>query len=77
MLVQYLTNNIGEKTGVYLPINDWFVIRNKLQEINFEINEQITKDEILSDLEDAFHEVKQHQLGKIKMQTAKEYFDEI
>ena len=77
MLVQYLTNNIGEKTGVYLPINDWFVIKNKLQEINFEINEQISKEEILSDLQEAFSEVKQHQSGKIKMQPAKEYLDEI
>ena len=77
MLVQYLTNNIGENTGVYIPITDWNLIKNKLKEQNFELTEHISKDEILFDLKEAFEEVKQHKLGKRKMQTAKEYLDEI
>ena len=77
MSVQYLTNNIGENTGVYIPIKDWIIIKSKLREQNFEITEYISKDEILSDLKEAFIEVKQHKLGKIKMQTAKEYLNEI
>ena len=77
MLVQYLTNNTGENTGVYIPIGDWLFIQSKLQEFNIEITEQISKAEILSDIEEALHEVKQHKLGKIKMQTAKEFLDEI
>ncbi len=77
MLVQYLTNNIGEKTGVYIPILDWEVIKNKLREQNFEITEYISKEDILLDIKEAFLEIKQHKQGKIKMQTAKDYLNEI
>lgn len=77
MLVQYLKNSTGENTGVYIPIADWDIIKNLLKELNFEIIEHISKEDILSDLRDAFQEIKEHQTGKTRMQMAKDFLNEL
>ncbi len=77
MLIQYLENHAGDNIGVYIPINDWKIIKQKLKELSFFIDEKLNKEMVLSDLKEAFKEVKEHQSGKKKMKTAKDFLDEI
>ena len=45
--------------------------------MSFFIDEKLNKEMVLSDLKEAFKEVKEHQSGKKKMKTAKDFLDEI
>ena len=38
MNLQYLTDKYGNNTGVYIPISDWEIIKEKLKDINFDKN---------------------------------------
>ena len=36
MNLQYISDNKGKTTGVYIPINDWMYLKNKYKEIEQE-----------------------------------------
>ena len=36
MRLQYLTDGSGNKTGVFIPIKEWEIMKEKLKEFNFE-----------------------------------------
>ena len=77
MNLQYVSDNKGKKTGVFIPIDDWKILQKHLSDlVNLEYQEP-TKAEILEGLRDAFKEVKLHQEGKIKLKPARELLHEL
>jgi len=67
MNVQYVSDNKGNKTGVFIPIDDWEILQDRLSVLNDIDNQEPTKAEILEGLKNAFEEVKLHKEGKIKL----------
>ena len=76
MRLQYLTDNSGNYTGVFIPIKDWEILKIKFKDFDFEEPEP-TKEEILEGLKEALIESKLHSEGKIKLQTAKDFLNEL
>jgi len=77
MNLQYVSDNKGKKTGVFIPIDDWEILLRHLNGLDdIEYNEP-TKAEILEGLQDAFNEVKLHREGKIKLNPARELLHEL
>jgi hypothetical protein len=77
MNLQYVSDNKGKKTGVFIPIEDWEILLKHLNGLdNIEFQEP-TKAEILEGLKNAFNEVKLHREGKIKLNPARELLHEL
>ncbi|WP_128547998.1 hypothetical protein [Larkinella soli] len=79
MRIQYLTDNQGKKTGVFIPIKDWEALKKQyhLSETPEEEYREPTKEEILQGLKSAMEEVKLHQEGKIKLKSARDFLNEL
>ena len=77
MNLQYISDNKGKKTGVFIPIDDWKILQKHLSGlVDLEYKEP-TKAEILEGLKDAFKEVKLHREGRIKLKPARELLHEL
>jgi uncharacterized protein YpmB len=64
MNLQYISDNKGKKTGVFIPIDDWKILEKHLSRVvDLEYLEP-TKAEILEGLKNAFNEVKLHREEK-------------
>jgi len=73
MNLQYITDTKGRKKAVQLPIEDWENIQNDLKELeNFR-----DKKAFMYDLKDSIGEVKLAKEGKIKLQSAKDFLNEL
>lgn len=73
MNLQYIIDIRGHKSAVQLPIRDWQQIQKELKEL-----EKLRKKKaFLVDLKDAVEEVKLAKLGKIKLQSAKDFLNEL
>ena len=82
MTIQYLHDNKGKPTGVYIPIRDWDKLKKNyhLPDLKPEPQEEYvepTKEEILEGLKHAIEEVKLHREGKIKLQSLDELLNEL
>jgi len=79
MRLQYLTDSKGKYTGVFIPIKDWEAIKDKLKGVDIEeLNmEKASTDKLLAGVKDALDEVKNYTLGKVKLQTAEDFLDEL
>ena len=77
MNLQYISDNKGRKTGVFIPIDDWKIMQKHLSELIELHYHEPTKTEILKGLENAFNEVKLHREGKIKLKPARELLHEL
>ena len=77
MNLQYISDNKGKKTGVFIPIDDWEIIKNHLSNVAGFVYDEPTKAEILEGLKNAFNEVKLHREGKIKLKPARELLHEL
>lgn len=62
----FLTNDKGKKTAVQIPIREWESIQKELRKL-----------ELLEDLKQAFHEMKQHEAGKLNTPTTEELLAEL
>jgi hypothetical protein len=77
MKLQYVSDNKGNKTGVFIPIDDWNILKTHLSDIVGMDVEEPTKAEILKGFTDALIEVKLHNEGKIKLKPARELLNEL
>jgi uncharacterized protein YpmB len=77
MNLQYISDNKGKKTGVFIPIDDWKILEKHLSEVVELDYQEPTKAEILEGLKSAFNEVKLHREGKIKLKLARELLHEL
>jgi len=73
MELQYITDKKGHKSAVQLPINDWQKIQKELKELE----KLRDKKAFFSDLKAAVEEVKLSKQGKIKLQSAKDFLNEL
>lgn len=73
MNLQYITDTKGKKEAVQLPIEDREQTQNDLKESETLRDKKVFMD----DLKDSFEEVKFAKEGKIKLQSAKEFLNEL
>ena len=73
MELQYITDNKGHKSAVQLPINDWLKIQKQLKELE----KLQDKKAFFADLIEAVEEVKLAKQGKVKLQSAKDFLNEL
>jgi len=59
--VNYVTNDRGQKTAVQIPMKQWDNMQKELKKL-----------ELLENLKQAFHEMKQYEKGKLKTPTTKQ-----
>ncbi len=77
---QYITDKKGRKKAVIIPIKEWEMYKKvlNLEEEGEEDNTPVfTKAEVLSNLKEAVEEVKLYRQGKIQLQTAEEFLEEL
>ena len=77
MNLQYISDNKGKKTGVFIPIDDWKILEKHLSAVVDLEYQEPTKAEILEGLKNAFKEVKLHREGKVKLKPARELLHEL
>lgn len=83
MNVQYISDHKGRRTGVFIPIKEW----DKLKE-HFHLPQgesdaggddelPLTKEQLLADVKGALEEVKLYKQGKIQLQSARDFLNEL
>jgi hypothetical protein len=73
MDLQYITDHKGRKNAVQLPMNDWLRIQKELKEL-----ERLRdKKAFFEDLKNSVEEVKLAKEGKVKLQSAKDFLNEL
>ena len=77
MNLQYISDNKGNKTGVFIPIDDWKILQDHLSGLGDIDYQEPTKAEILEGIKDAFNEVILHREGKIKLKPARNLIHEL
>ena len=73
MNLQYITDTKGHKKAVQLPIEDWENIQNDLKELE----NLRDKKAFMYDLKESVEEVNLAKEGKIKLQSAKDFLNEL
>ncbi len=77
MNLQYISDNKGKTTGVFIPIQEWEDLKSKFKGLEeMELGEQ-SKEEILAGLKQAVEELNQVNKGKLKARDAKDLLDEL
>ena len=78
MHLQYVTDTKGNATAVLIPIREWKTIEKKISKSKPpEDSEEPTKEEILESVRHGLQQVKLHMEGKIKLQSAKDFLNEL
>jgi len=73
MNLQYITDTKGHKKAVQLPIKDWEQIQIDLKELENLRN----KKAFIYDLKESIEEVRLAKEGLIKLQSAKDFLNEL
>ncbi len=77
MKLQYISDDKGKTTGVFIPIKEWEGLKAKFKGIeDVELGEQ-SKEEILSGLKQAVEEINLVKRGKLKDRDAKDLLNEL
>jgi hypothetical protein len=77
MSLQFIQNEKGKPTGVFIPINEWKQMKAEYKNLeNWEEPEQ-TKEQILANIKQGVEEVKLVIAGKLKGRPARELLDEL
>jgi hypothetical protein len=77
MNLQYISDNRGKTTGVFIPIQEWEGLKEKFKGLEeVELGEQ-SKEEILSGLKQAVDEMNLIKKGKLKARDAKDLLNEL
>ena len=77
MNLQYISDNRGKTTGVFIPIQEWEVLKSKFKGLEeVELADQ-SKEEILQGLQQAVEEMNLVKQGKLKARDAKELLNEL
>ncbi len=77
MNLQYISDNKGKTTGVFIPIQEWEDLKARFEGLEeMELGEQ-SKEEILAGLKQAVEELNQVKKGKLKARDAKDLLDEL
>jgi len=77
MSLQFIQNEKGKPTGVYIPINEWNEMKAQYKNLEAWEKPDLTKDQILGNIRQAFEEMKLIKAGKLKGKPARELLDEL
>jgi PHD/YefM family antitoxin component YafN of YafNO toxin-antitoxin module len=73
MDIQYITDKKGKKNAVLLPLSEWENIQKELKELE----KLRDKKQYILELKEAIDEVSLAKEGKIKLQSAKDFLNEL
>ncbi len=73
MELQFITNYKGRKSAVQLSMNDWLKIQRDFKELE----RLLDKKAFFEDLKESVEEVKLAKEGKVKLQSAKDFLNEL
>lgn len=77
MNLQYISDNRGKTTGVFIPIQEWEGLKSVFKGLEeVELGEQ-SKAEILQGLQQAVEEMNLVKQGKLKARDAKDLLNEL
>jgi hypothetical protein len=77
MSLQIIQGENGKPAGVFIPMNDWEVMKKEYKNLQAWEDPEPTKAEILAGIKEAVEEVKLIKVGKIKAKSLKELLDEL
>lgn len=77
MNLQYISDNRGKTTGVFIPIQEWEGLKTKFKGLEEEELGEQSKEEILHGLKQAVKEMNLVKKGKLKARDAKELLNEL
>lgn len=77
MSLQFIQNEKGKPTGVFIPINEWLEMKAQYKELAAWEEPNLTKAQILENIRQAFEEMKLIKAGKLKGKPARELLDEL
>lgn len=77
MSLQIIQGGNGKPTGVFIPMNDWEIMKEEYQNLQAWEEPEPTKAEILAGIKEALKEVKLIKAGKIKAKSLKELLNEL
>jgi hypothetical protein len=77
MNLQYISDNRGKTTGVFIPIQEWEVLKSKFKGLEEEELADQSKEDILQGLQQAVEEMNLVKQGKLKARDAKDLLNEL
>lgn len=77
MSLQFIQNEEGKPTGVFIPINEWKQMKAQYKNLEAWEEPNRTKEEILEAIRQGTEEVKLAIAGKIKGKPARQLLDEL
>lgn len=77
MSLQFIQNEKGKPTGVFIPINEWKEMKARYEDLVAWEEPVLTKAEILDNIRTAFEEMKLVKAGKLEGRPARELLDEL
>ncbi len=77
MKLQIIQDSKGKATGVFIPYNEWKILKKKHKDLEVLENGEPTKNEILDGIREAVNEVKLVKAGKLKGRPVQELLDEL
>ena len=76
MRIQYISDSKGKTSGVYIPIQEWNILKRKYTILN-RLESENEDLKILNDLRDAVNDINLINQGKLKAKTFNEFLDEL
>lgn len=77
MNLQYISDNRGKTTGVFIPIQEWEGLKSKFKGLEEEELGEQSKTQILQGLQQAIEEMNLVKQGKLKARDAKDLLNEL
>lgn len=80
MSLQYISDSQGETAGIFIPIDQWKLLKEKYEGIEDMVNSIDTKSyqtEVLESIKQAVEEMKLINEGKLQATPAKDFLDEL
>lgn len=77
MSLQIIHGGNGKPTGVFIPINEWEIMKEQYQNLQAWEEPEPTKAEILAGIKEAVEEVKLIKAGKIQAKSLKDVLNEL
>ena len=77
MSLQYIQNEKGKRSGVYIPIRDWKLMKKENKNLEKWDEPNLTKAQILDNIRQAVEEMKLIKAGKLEGRPLQELLDEL
>jgi hypothetical protein len=77
MKLQVIQDNKGKTTGVYIPIQEWNVLKKRYKDLENIEQKALSKDDLILDLKEALNQISRIEKGKLKTRTGKALLREL